>query len=159
MPGQAPLRRGAYANLQSPLVAMVDSDDVWLPTKMEVQLQALAADPGIALVSAKMRQFRHGKSDDRLGEVRSGPTRSTIVVRRDVFLAVGDLFDQPDRLGEVVDWMARLRNQGYRMHVVDEVLALRRVIPGSLSQRPTERHGEGFLAVAHKALMRRRGLA
>ena len=147
-PGTA-TSRGVH-ELWSPLVAMVDADDVWLPTKIEIQLRALAADPTIALVSAKMRQFRHGQTDDCLGEIRSGPTRSTIVVRREVFFAVGDVFDQPGRMGEMIDWLARLRNQGYRMHELDEVLALRRVISGSLSQRRAERHGEGFLAVAHR---------
>jgi glycosyltransferase involved in cell wall biosynthesis len=155
-PGAA-TSRGIH-ELRSPLVATVDADDIWLPTKMEIQLQALAADPEIALVSAKMRQFRHGQIDDHLGEFRPGPTRSTIVVRREVFFAVGDLIDQPGRLGELVDWLARLRNQGHRMQALDEVLALRRVISGSLSQRGAERYGEGFLAVAHRSLLRRRAL-
>jgi glycosyltransferase involved in cell wall biosynthesis len=156
-PGAA-TSRGVH-ELWSPLVAMVDADDVWLPAKMDIQLQAIIADPGIALVSAKMRQFRHGQTDDRFGEVRSGPTRSTIVVRREIFFAVGDVFDPPGRMGEMVDWLAQLRNQGHRMHALDEVLALRRVIPGSLSQRRTERHGQSFLVVAHRSLLRRRGKA
>jgi glycosyltransferase involved in cell wall biosynthesis len=154
-PGAATSR--GVREIHSPLVAMADADDVWLPSKMEIQLRALTADPAIALVSANMRQFRHGQVDDGQGEMRSGPTRSTIVVRREVFLAVGDVFDPPGRCGEMVDWLARLLGQGYRMHAVDEVLALRRVISGSLSQRRAERHGEGLLAVAHRALLRQRG--
>jgi glycosyltransferase involved in cell wall biosynthesis len=153
-PGAATSR--GVREVQSPLIAMADADDIWLPAKMESQLLALTTDPGLALVSGRMRQFVHGQGDDGRGAVRTGPTRSTIVVRREVFLAVGDVFDQPGFVGEMVDWLARLRNQGYRMREIDEVLALRRIIPGSLSHRRTERHGEGFLAVAHQALLRQR---
>lgn len=152
-PGAATSR--GVRELRSPIVALADADDLWLPRKMELQLRALAAEEGVALVSGSMRQFRHGHADDGRGEVRAGPTRSTIVVRRDVFLAVGDVVDPPGRCGEMVDWLARLRAQGYRMLAIDEVLALRRIIPGSLTHRTDGQH-EGFLAVAHRALLRHR---
>ncbi len=106
-PGAA-TSRGIH-ELRSPLVATVDADDIWLPTKMKIQLQALAADREIALISAKMRQFHHGQIDDHLGEIRSGPTRSTIVVRREVFFAVGDLNRSARPFGRV----NRLAGAGY----------------------------------------------
>ncbi|MFM7073680.1 MAG: glycosyltransferase family 2 protein [Planctomycetota bacterium] len=153
-PGAATSRGVQMAN--SPWIAMSDADDLWLPEKMERQLGFLDAHPDIALTSASMRQFRHGEPDDGNGEVRSGPTRSTIVVKREVFLDVGDVVDPPGRCGEMVDWLARFRFRGHRMAAIDEVLALRRVIAGSLSQRRSERHGQGFLAVAHAAMLRQR---
>jgi glycosyltransferase involved in cell wall biosynthesis len=153
-PGAA-TNRGVRA-AQSPWIAMSDADDIWLPRKMERQLELLAAQPQFTLVSAKMRQFRHGEFDDGRGEVRSGPTRSTLVVRRGVCLDVGDVVDPPGMCGEMVDWLARFRHRGHLMCELDEVLALRRVIAGSLSQRVNERHGQGFLAVAHAALLRQR---
>lgn len=152
-PGAATSR--GVRELRAPIVAMTDADDVWLPRKMAVQLPVLAADPAVAIVTASMRQFRHGAGDDGRGTVRSGPTRSTIVVRRAVFLAVGDVVDPPGRCGEMVDWLARLRAQGHRLHAIDEVLALRRIIAGSLSHR-TDQQRTGFLAVAHQALLRQR---
>lgn len=153
-PGAATSRGVQLAS--SPWIAMSDADDLWLPRKMEQQLSFLDAHPHISLASASMRQFRHGEQDDGNGEVRIGPTRTTIVVKREVFLEVGDVIDPPGRCGEMVDWLARFRLCGFRMAAIDEVLALRRVISGSLSQRRSERHGQGFLAVAHAAMMRQR---
>jgi glycosyltransferase involved in cell wall biosynthesis len=152
-PGSA-TSRGVRA-IRSPLVAFADADDIWLPRKMEMQLHALAADPGIALISGSMRQFRHGQADDGRGEVRPGPSRTTIVVRRDVFLSVGDVIDPPGRCGDMIDWIARLRSQGQRTCTLDEVIALRRIMPGSLSHRTVQLHA-GYLAVAHRALLRQR---
>jgi glycosyltransferase involved in cell wall biosynthesis len=153
-PGAATSRGVQLAS--SPWIAMSDADDVWLPGKMERQLRFLDEHFDVALVCASMRQFRHGEPDDGNGEVRVGPTRSTIVVKREVFLDVGDVIDPPGRCGEMVDWLARFRYRGHRMAAIDEVLALRRVIAGSLSQRRSERHGQGFLAVAHAAMLRQR---
>jgi glycosyltransferase involved in cell wall biosynthesis len=153
-PGAATSRGVQLAS--SPWIAMSDADDLWLPRKMERQLSFLDAHPHISLAYGSMRQFRHGEPDDGNGEVRVGPTRTTIVVKREVFLEVGEVVDPPGRLGEMVDWLARFRFHGHRMADIDEVLALRRVIAGSLSQRRSERHGQGFLAVAHAAMMRQR---
>jgi glycosyltransferase involved in cell wall biosynthesis len=153
-PGAATTR--GVRDTKAPWIAMSDADDLWLPHKMERQWEFLVAHPAVTLASAKMRQFRHGEIDDGTGEVRGGPTRSTIVVRRDVFLDVGDVVDPPGRSGEMVDWLARFRHQGHVMRELDEVLALRRVIAGSLSQRTSAKAGQGFLAVAHAALQRQR---
>ena len=153
-PGAA-TSRGVRA-LQTPFVATVDADDLWLPQKMETQLRAFAADSALALVSTVMRQFRHGIPDDGGGEVRSGATRSTIVFRREVFFDVGDFVDQPGLCGDSVDWLARVRQRGHKMMEIDDVLALRRSIPGSLSQRSGAQISRGLLAVARQAMLRSR---
>jgi glycosyltransferase involved in cell wall biosynthesis len=155
--GQGSATTWGIKEVSTPLVAMCDADDVWLPHKSEVQLRALAAHPTVALVSSQMRQFRHGESDNGRGEVRAGPTRSTIMMRRDVFFRVGDIIDPPGQCGEMVDWLSRFRDQGHRELHIEEVLALRRIIPGSLTYRSSQRQSEGLLAVAHRALQRRRG--
>ena len=72
----------------------------------------------------RMRQFRHGQIDDYFGECRPGPTRSTIVVRREVFLrwATSSMTARP--YGRASRLAGTAANQGHRMHALDEVLAL-----------------------------------
>lgn len=138
------------------VIATLDADDLWLPHKMDRQLMVLDRQPEVALVGAWSRQFRHGRPDDGLGECRPGLLRSTISFRRDVFDAVGEIVDPPGRCGEMVDWLARLQEQGHGIVEFNEVLTLRRIIPGSLTHQRQEDQARGFLAVAHRAMLRRR---
>lgn len=140
----------------TPVVATLDADDLWLPEKMARQLAILESQPEVALVGAWSRQFQHNQPDEGTGECRPGLLRSTISFRRAVFEAVGEIVDLPGRCGEMVDWLARLQEQGHAIVELEEVLTLRRITPGSLTHNRQDAQGRGFLAVAHRALQRRR---
>jgi glycosyltransferase involved in cell wall biosynthesis len=141
---------------RTPVIATLDADDLWLPEKMVRHLSILADQPDVALVGSWSRQFHHDQPDDGRGECRPGLLRSTISFRRDVFEAVGEIVDPPGRCGEMVDWLARLREQGHPIVELEEVLTLRRITPGSLSHQQQEAQARAFLTVAHRALLRRR---
>src|SRR5260221_7895523 len=47
--GPAAARAAGLAATDADLIALADSDDVWLPGKLAVQLEALAAHPGAAV--------------------------------------------------------------------------------------------------------------
>jgi glycosyltransferase involved in cell wall biosynthesis len=140
----------------TPLVAMLDADDLWLPEKMALQVAVLEENPRVDLVTSKMRQFHHNRPDDGAGEVRDGPVRSNITLRREVFLSVGNIVDPPGNRGDMIDWFARFREKGHRTHALDQVLALRRIIAGSLSHGRDPAKDIGYLSVAHNALKRKR---
>src|SRR5690606_27173954 len=86
---------------------------------------------------------------------REGWSRSTMLIRQDIALANGPIIDPPERLGEMVDWFARLREAGHRMTMMPEVLSLRRIRPGSLTNRNADL-SRGYLQAARAALLRRR---
>jgi len=142
--------------LSSPLVALLDADDLWLPTKMERQVETLCQTPKVDLVYCKTRQFRHGSDDLTTGEVRTGPNRSNITLRRNVFLSVGDIIDPPGNRGDVVDWLARFRENGHLEAEIKEVLAMRRIIAGSMSYGRDPKKDVGYLSVVHQAILRKR---
>jgi hypothetical protein len=123
---------------------------------MERQLQVLEATPDVAACFARMRQFRDGFASDADGPVRDGWTRTTMVTRTEVALAAGPIVDPPGRIGELVDWLARMREQGHRMDLIPEVLALRRMRPGSLTHARSAACGNGYLFAARQAILRRR---
>ena len=56
----------------------------------------------------------------------------------------------------MIDWLARSRDLGQRHTLVEEILALRRIRPGSLSYRLDAERSLGYLAAARAALQRKR---
>jgi hypothetical protein len=79
-----------------------------------------------------------------------------MMMRTTLFAAVGAILDPPGGRGELVDWIARARETGARLEMLDEVLALRRLRAGSLSAGRSATLDRGYLHVAHAALVRRR---
>lgn len=148
----------ALANVKTPIIAMVDADDLWHPQKMERELAVLASDPNCHLVCSQQRQFRHGIEDDGSGEVRLGLNRSGLVLRREVYDQVGAMNDQLGQRGEMIEWLSRVQLAGYRTHKMDEVLSFRRIIPGSLSWGRESSKDIGYLSIVHAAMKRNRSL-
>jgi hypothetical protein len=134
------------------LIAGLDSDDVWLPHKMERQLHVLQEMPEIAACFSRMRQFHHGEDKDAGGgPVTDAWIRSSMTMRTEVALGVGPIVG-PD----LIDWLARAREQGHRMHLIPEVLALRRARPGSLTYDRDGGRNAVYLLAARQAILRRR---
>jgi hypothetical protein len=139
-------------------VATLDADDLWLPEKIARQAARLQVDIGVAGVFALARLFADGETPDPAGNgpVRRLWTRTTLLYRMDAAREVGDFVDLPGRLGEMVDWLARARDLGHRHVMVEEVLALRRVRPGSLSYGRDVDRRRGYLFAVHATLERRK---
>ena len=62
----------------------------------------------------------------------------------------------PGRIGEVIDWLSRSRDLGQRHVMVEEILALRRIRPGSLSYGLNAEQKRGYLLAVHDAMQRRK---
>lgn len=141
--------------LSTPLVAMLDSDDLWLPHKIERQLAHLDRSPQISGVFGHIRNFRDNRPEEPTSPPVPGWSRSTMMFRREMLEAVGPILDPEGRRGEMIDWIARAREAGFRLDMIDEVLALRRIRPGSLSYGRDPARDRGYLEVARLALKRR----
>jgi glycosyltransferase involved in cell wall biosynthesis len=92
------------------IIAFVDSDDIWLPNKLEKQVAAFLADEEVGIVSCGIRHFNtRGETIAEYNDGRSGwcdkdillyrepvlnSTASVIAVRKDVFQAVGGFDEQ-----------------------------------------------------------------
>ncbi len=152
-PGSATTR--GIATLATPFIATLDADDLWLPGKVEAQLAHFERLPATSGVFTHMRSFRHGEPVAEDVAAPAGWSRSTMLIRRDVAEAIGPMVDPPGGRGEMIDWIARAREAGFALDMMDEVLALRRIRPGSLSYGRDATRDRGYLEVARLAMLRR----
>lgn len=155
-PGSA--TTSGFAAVTTDLVATLDSDDIWLPAKMGQQIARLEAEPRLMAVFAKGRIFRDGEpaTAEAAGPVVDLWTRTTMVYRVGGMREIGEMRDFPGNLGELIDWLGRGRGLGHRHEMLDEVLALRRLRPGSLSDTRDRERRRGYLLAAKEALERRK---
>lgn len=131
------------------LIGFLDDDDIWLPTKLERQVEALAAEPdaGVAwcavhthhvgadgrIRARKIQRHRREPYREPLtGPFIHGPG-STLLVRAECFDRVG-LFDERLRFSDM-DMTQRL-GSAYPFVCLDEPLVVYRIHASSMSSNP-----------------------
>jgi len=144
-------------------LAFLDADDLWLPDKLRLQLEALRLEPALDAAFTRIRQFyspdisaETRKNAAFSQELMAGYTASTLLVRRASFLLHGQ-FDTLRRAGEFIDWFTRARERGLRFLLLDDVLALRRIHDNNTGIRLRQENRSEYLRLIKSTLNRRRG--
>lgn len=120
----APARNTGLAEVRTPLVALLDDDDVWQPTKMAEQLSRFEETTNEGVVAVGSNATVVGDGDHRL-YFDDPPTRarwtdflrrnplitSTVVIRTDVLRDVGGFPLEPYLLDDYACWL-RLATRG-----------------------------------------------
>jgi len=160
--GSGPARNRGVALATGDFFAFLDADDVWEPEKLELQLAAFAADPGLELVFGHVREFVSPDLDPAAAarvSPRTEPTPGhlvgTMIARRGAFARVGP-FPSDRLVSETLDWLLRARELNVREATIPECVVRRRLHAGNHWLRNQQQKHE--LAVTLKAsLDRRRG--
>jgi glycosyltransferase involved in cell wall biosynthesis len=139
----------------TPFVACLDADDLWTREKTALQLERLAAVPELDGVFSLARLFKHGEQPHPNAPVQEFWGRTTMLIRTASARRVGPVIDPAHSRGDMIDWIARARELGMHLEMMPQVLALRRIIPGSLSHGRDGRD-YGYLQVVKAALDRKR---
>jgi glycosyltransferase involved in cell wall biosynthesis len=142
--------------VSSPLLATLDADDVWLSEKIERQLAYMATHPDVTATFTLARLFHGSPALPLDGRVQRLWTRTTMLIDTASARSVGEVIDPPGGRGEMIDWLARCRELGHQLAMVEEVLALRRIRPGSLSLGRDHVRDLGYLHVVRRAIERKR---
>ncbi len=141
-------RNLAMEKARGKYIAILDCDDLWLPTKLEEQIPLLERDDKVGLVYSDAFLFNERGKGKRISEIRK-PYRGnifselllcnfisnvTVVVRRDAFDSGDNPFD--GRLILAGDYDAYLKiSYKWKVDYVDKPLARYRVHRNSKSKR------------------------
>ena len=138
-------------------LAFLDSDDIWMPRKLELQLAEFARVPELDILFGHMEEFDERESVD--GQPRYRPPEparfaGATMLRRDAFHRVG-YFRPGLKIAEWLDWCLRAREAGLRERMMPDVLVRRRVHGGNTSYRQIDRRPNLVRAIK-ESLDRRR---
>ncbi len=158
--GPAKARNAGIRLAKGKYIAFLDSDDLWLPEKLELQCRLLEQDPSIGVVFTDVMWFSNGQvvisSLKERYQLHSGQiferllfdnwiATSSVLVRRECLEQVGG-FDEDPQIMYVEDWnlWTRLARQ-YQFALVDKVLVKRRYHPHRLGLTNPERQFKAIL--------------
>jgi glycosyltransferase involved in cell wall biosynthesis len=146
-------------NTKSEFITFIDSDDLWQPDKTALQQAYLQANLEIDAVFCLVEQFT---SEDCLQTLQfaqnrnilAGLSKLCIMLRRSALTETGN-FDETLQRGDFIEWFSRFKHAGLNYHIINEVLARRRLRGNSISSNPdTEKE---FARVLKIHLDRKRG--
>jgi len=155
--GEGPARGAAHARnravevAQGEFLAFLDADDLWLPEKLQRQLEAHARQTEDCAVFGMVQEFN---SEGPLGEYRTCALSSVCLVWRELARRAGP-FDESLTLGDFADWIARIQELPARLLYLEQPLARRRYHQNNLGKREVGQR-QDYLEVVRRRLARRR---
>jgi GT2 family glycosyltransferase len=158
---QAPLgvssaRNKGARHASMPYLAFLDADDIWMPTKIEQQLEYLEGHSDIDVVGGQMSNFKQSESGEMivLGPPAVVNVPGILLLRRESFWRAGP-FSSELAFGENLEWWARAADAGLRLYAIPELLLMRR-IHGANSSEAAEIPVRQYLRALQTIVSRRR---
>jgi len=160
--GAAQARNVGTHYVDSEYLAFLDSDDTWVPHKLERQLTELRNCEEATMIFGNCIQFPSSElTSDEMAALKfdsfatPGITASALFMRTRDFRAVGQ-FNAKLRMGEFIEWYARARDKGFATKVLPEVVFHRRLHRGNHGRLVLDARLQYVRAI--KTVMARRSL-
>jgi glycosyltransferase involved in cell wall biosynthesis len=133
------------------LIAFLDSDDRWIPDKLERQVELLAREPELGGVIGRVRFTLEpglrppaGFRPELLEGDHPAQMPGALLVRREVFQRIGD-FDPSYGVTMDIDWFARVKDAGLRFGELAQVVIEKRLHDSNLSHADGELYAREVL--------------
>lgn len=141
--GVAAARNAGVDLARGEILAFLDQDDLWLPSKLRVQVEILTSYPDSICLVQQSYFLEPGVAPpawfgrpELLASDHTGWAPSCLAVRRTTFERVGR-FDERLQHASDLDWFARATQIGVPIEVTTEMLVRRRIHGSNDSGTPT----------------------
>jgi len=137
--GRAAACNAAIAASGGELLTSFDGDDLWPPNRLTVQAAYLVEHPHVGCVLGRQEWLNPPPwlgRDPVFGDLDGVPI-GTAMFRRSVFDAVGG-YDETFRYSEDMDFLVRVRERGFEIAILPDVVLHRRYHGGQMTASPPE---------------------
>lgn len=151
-------RNAALALAQGDWVTFLDADDLWAPGAIAARAAVVDSDPTFDFVFGLTEEFLNpAVGPASLVAGRAPPVAARVagaaLIRKQLFDKVGG-FDTSLKLGETIDWIARMSEAGAKVAQIDRLVLRRRIHPTNTVRREVANQGD-YLKVLKASLARR----
>ena len=160
--GVADARNAGVRASRGAILAFLDQDDLWCPSKLRAQVRRLLGDPGLGFSLGHQRLFLEGGTPEppwlRVSELDRPHVAyfpGALVVRREAFERVGG-FRADAVPGEGADWFLRAQELAIPKAIVPEVVLLKRIHHTNQSGDMSEARQQVLRALGRSLQRRRR---
>ncbi|HME54290.1 MAG TPA: glycosyltransferase family A protein [Candidatus Lokiarchaeia archaeon] len=142
----APARNRGITEAHGEYIAMLDSDDLWVPRKLELQIKPLQSNPNLVLISTNFQRYPGGTKPEL--KLRKNTTitfkklisfniivNSSVLFRKNIVDKIGFL-DEGSELKSVEDfdyWLRILHEQDKSILIMKDILTIYRIHEKNIS--------------------------
>lgn len=148
-------------------IAILDSDDLWMPEKTRLQMVEMENDPAIGVVVGHFSTFECPSIPPErfatLSYVKGGQPGylgGCLLVRREWLAQEQFMFDETMKTAHLIEWFRTVRAAGIAEKVIPESVMRRRIRPGTLGSRQASgaetKMSQFVLEIARRAIEQKR---
>jgi glycosyltransferase involved in cell wall biosynthesis len=160
--GLAEARNFGASQARGELIAFIDSDDIWLPNKLRLQVDYLRTHPEVQFVIGKFKYFLEpgcavppNFKKNLLEGSYVGYLPEILLVRKSFFEATSG-FDAKYKIGNDTDWFVRAKDMYTPMGIIPEVLLHKRVHNSNTSVENVKFNNHEILMIFRESVKRQK---
>jgi glycosyltransferase involved in cell wall biosynthesis len=160
--GPAFARNRGLREAQGDYFAFLDADDLWVPNKLELQIDAFQKNPEYDLVTGYVEEFLSPELlNDEAPQFRvnkkplQGYSATAILVKNNFFDVFGQ-FHEGSFLGETISFFSDLIDKNIKMKILPDIVVRRRIHQSNISIKFQKEKNRAILQIVKKSLDQRR---